>query len=148
MRNFFSLIFLCCAVFCLYMLGLTSFISTQTAVDKWSALLVFSAAAFVLLLIGLAFARFRNWRLRAGMALLAACLAVCGVMYVILAAPATPIMAGAGNVMQLKDFGDYRTGGGTLFLLLAAAGGLVLWHARVSRLREKIAALKQRVQRL
>lgn len=130
------------------MTGLTAFISTQTIVDKWSALLAFSAASAVLAVIGLAAARFKNWRLKTGMVLLFSCLAVCGVMFVILAAPSTPIIAGAGNIMQLKDFGDYQTGGTILFLLLLTAGALVIWHSRVSKLKNKIAALKQRVQRL
>lgn len=148
MRNLLSMIFFCGAVFCLYMTGLTAFISTQTIVDKWSALLAFSAASAVLAVIGLAAARFKNWRLKTGMVLLFSCLAVCGVMFVILAAPSTPIIAGAGNIMQLKDFGDYQTGGTILFLLLLTAGALVIWHSRVSKLKNKIAALKQRVQRL
>ncbi|WP_373699510.1 hypothetical protein [Neisseria dentiae] len=148
MRNLLSMVFFCGAVFCLYMLGLTAFISTQTVVDKWSALLAFSAASAVLTAAGLAIARFKNWRLKTGMVLLFSCLAVCGVMFVILAAPSTPVMAGAGNIMQLKDFGDYQTGGTTLLLLLLVSGALVIWHTRVSKLKDKIAALKQRVQRL
>lgn len=148
MRNLLSVIFFCCAVFCLYMLGLTSFISTQTAVDKWSAILAFTAAAALLLCAGLVFVRFKNWRLKSGIVLLVSCLAVCGVMFLILSAPSTPIMAGAGNIMQLKDFGDYRTGGATLFFMLFVSGALVIWHARVTKLKDKITALKQRIQRL
>ncbi|MBF0804375.1 MULTISPECIES: hypothetical protein [Neisseria] len=130
------------------MLGLTAFISTQTIVDKWSALLAFSAAAAVLAAIGLTIARFKNWRLKTGMMLLFSCLAVCSVMFVILAAPATPIMAGAGNIMQLKDFGDYQTGGTILFLLLTTSCVLVIRHTRISKLKNRIAELKQRIQRL
>lgn len=148
MRNLLSMIFFCGAVFCLYMMGLTAFISTQTIVDKWSALLAFSAVSAVLTTIGLAVGRFKNWQLKTGMVLLFSCLAVCSVMSVILAAPSTPIIAGAGNIMQLKDFGDYRTGGTALLLLLLVSGALVIWHTRVSKLQDKIAALKQRAQRL
>lgn len=148
MRNLFSMLFFCCAVFSLYMLGLTAFISTQTVIDKWSALLFFSVAATLLLLAGLAFGRFKNWRLKTGLVLLVSCLTVCGVMFVILSAPSMPVIAGAGNIMQLKDFGDYQTGGGALLLLLAVSAALVVWHARVTKLKDKISALRERIQRL
>ncbi|OSI25367.1 hypothetical protein [Neisseria dumasiana] len=148
MRSFLSVIFYSGALFCFYMFGLTSFISTQTVVDKWSALLAFSAVGAVLFVVALALGRFKNWRFRSGLLLLIACLVVCGVIFAILIAPGISIIAGAGNVVSLKDFGDYRTGGLVLALYLVVAAGLVLWHAKVTNLKMKIDALKQRVQRL
>ncbi|SNU80617.1 Uncharacterised protein [Neisseria zoodegmatis] len=148
MRSFLSVIFYSGALFCFYMFGLTSFISTQTVVDKWSALLVFSVVGAVLFGIGLVLARFKNWRFRVGMLLLVACLVVCGVIFAILIAPNISLIAGAGNVVSLKDFGDYQTGGIVLTIYLIVSAGLMLWHARVTHLKEKIAVLKQRVQRL
>ncbi|OSI11105.1 hypothetical protein BWD10_01425 [Neisseria zoodegmatis] len=117
-------------------------------VDKWSALLVFSVVGAVLFGIGLVLARFKNWRFRVGMLLLVACLVVCGVIFAILIAPNISLIAGAGNVVSLKDFGDYQTGGIVLTIYLIVSAGLMLWHARVTHLKEKIAVLKQRVQRL
>lgn len=148
MRSFLSVIFYSGALFCFYMFGLTSFISTQTVVDKWSALLAFSVVGAVLFFIGSAFVRFKNWRFRTGLLLLAACLVVCAVIFAVLIAPDVAVMAAAGNVVSLKDFGDYQTGGIVLVLYLAVSAGLMLWHAKVTDLKTKIAALKERVQRL
>ena len=148
MRSLLSVVLYSGALFCFYMFGLTSFVSTQTVVDKWSALLAFSAVGAVLFAAALALGRFKNWRFRAGLLFLLACLVVCGVIFAVLLAPEMPVVAGAGNAVSLKDFGNYQAGGTVLVLYLVVSAVLMLWHARVTNLKMKIAALKQRVQRL
>ncbi|MCS4533137.1 hypothetical protein [Neisseria montereyensis] len=148
MRNFISIIFCLVVVLCFYMLGLTSFISTQTTVDKWSAAVFFAAVGLVCLFIGLALRRFKNWRLNTALTLLAACLIVCGVLFTIMAAPGILVIAGNGSVMSLKDFGDYKTGGSILTAFLIISGLLTIRHYKVTELNDKITALKQRIQRL
>ncbi|QEY26955.1 hypothetical protein [Neisseria zalophi] len=148
MRNFFSIVFCLVVIICFYMLGLTSFISTQTTVDKWSALLFFAAIGLVFLFISLALKRFKNWRLNTALTLLTACLVVCGVLFTIMAMPDILVIAGNGSVMSLKDFGDYITGGSILTAFLIISGFLSIRHYKVTELNDKISALKQRIQRL